>query len=30
MPLSEAAERLTYDGERSMAARALSQISSDE
>ena len=30
MPLSEAAERLTYDGERGMAARALSQISSDE
>ena len=30
MPLSEAAERLTYDGERSMAARALSRISSDE
>jgi 8-oxo-dGTP pyrophosphatase MutT (NUDIX family) len=30
MPLSEAAERLTYDGERGMAARALSQITSDE
>jgi 8-oxo-dGTP pyrophosphatase MutT (NUDIX family) len=30
MPLSEAAECLTYDGERGMAARALSQISSDE
>lgn len=30
MPLSEATERLTYDGERDMAARALSQISSDE
>lgn len=30
IPLSEATERLTYDGERDMAARALSQISSDE
>jgi 8-oxo-dGTP pyrophosphatase MutT (NUDIX family) len=30
MPLSEAMERLTYDGERAMAARALSRISSDE
>lgn len=30
MPLSEAAKRLSYDGERDMAARALSQISSDE
>jgi 8-oxo-dGTP pyrophosphatase MutT (NUDIX family) len=30
MPLSEATERLTYDGERAMAARALSRISSDE
>jgi 8-oxo-dGTP pyrophosphatase MutT (NUDIX family) len=30
MPLSEARHRLTYDGERDMAARALSQISSDE
>ena len=30
MPLSEATRRLTYDGERDMAARALSQISSDE
>ncbi|HET6505491.1 MAG TPA: NUDIX hydrolase [Baekduia sp.] len=30
MPLREAAERLTYDGERDMAARALSQITSDE
>jgi 8-oxo-dGTP pyrophosphatase MutT (NUDIX family) len=30
MPLREAAEALTYDGERDMAARALSQISSDE
>ncbi len=30
MPLSEAAAQLTYDGERDMAARALSQISSDE
>jgi 8-oxo-dGTP pyrophosphatase MutT (NUDIX family) len=30
MPLSEASERLTYDGERAMAARALSRISSDE
>jgi 8-oxo-dGTP pyrophosphatase MutT (NUDIX family) len=29
MPLSEAAEALTYDGEREMARRALSQISSD-
>lgn len=30
MELSEALQRLTYDGERDMAARALSQISSDE
>jgi 8-oxo-dGTP pyrophosphatase MutT (NUDIX family) len=30
MPLAEAMEQLTYDGEREMAARALSQISSDE
>ena len=30
MPLAEAKEQLTYDGEREMAARALSQISSDE
>jgi hypothetical protein len=30
MPLAEAARRLTYDGEREMAARALSRISSDE
>jgi 8-oxo-dGTP pyrophosphatase MutT (NUDIX family) len=30
MELSEAKRRLTYDGERDMAARALSQISSDE
>lgn len=30
IPLSEATERLTYDGERDMVARALSQISSDE
>jgi 8-oxo-dGTP pyrophosphatase MutT (NUDIX family) len=30
IPLSEAAEQLTYDGERVMAARALSQITSDE
>jgi 8-oxo-dGTP pyrophosphatase MutT (NUDIX family) len=30
MPLEEAMERLTYDGEREMAARALSKISSDE
>jgi len=30
MELSEARQRLTYDGERDMAARALSQISSDE
>jgi 8-oxo-dGTP pyrophosphatase MutT (NUDIX family) len=30
IPLSEARQRLTYDGERDMAARALSQISSDE
>jgi 8-oxo-dGTP pyrophosphatase MutT (NUDIX family) len=30
MPLSEAAQQLTYDGERDMAARALSQITSDE
>jgi len=29
MPLAEAARRLTYDGERDMAARALSRISSD-
>jgi 8-oxo-dGTP pyrophosphatase MutT (NUDIX family) len=29
MPLAEAARRLTYDGEREMAARALSRISSD-
>jgi 8-oxo-dGTP pyrophosphatase MutT (NUDIX family) len=29
MPLSEAAETLTYDGERAMVARALSQITSD-
>jgi 8-oxo-dGTP pyrophosphatase MutT (NUDIX family) len=29
MPLGEAARRLTYDGEREMAARALSRISSD-
>ncbi|HMJ32685.1 MAG TPA: NUDIX hydrolase [Baekduia sp.] len=29
MPLAEAATRLSYDGERTMAARALSQISSD-
>ena len=29
MPLAEAAQRLTYDGERDMAARALSRISSD-
>lgn len=30
MPLSEATRRLTYDGERDMVARALSQITSDE
>jgi 8-oxo-dGTP pyrophosphatase MutT (NUDIX family) len=30
MPLAEAKERLTYDGEREMAARALSKITSDE
>jgi 8-oxo-dGTP pyrophosphatase MutT (NUDIX family) len=30
MPLAEAATALSYEGERSMAARALSQISSDE
>jgi 8-oxo-dGTP pyrophosphatase MutT (NUDIX family) len=30
MPLSEAQRQLTYDGERNMAALALSQISSDE
>jgi 8-oxo-dGTP pyrophosphatase MutT (NUDIX family) len=30
MPLAEAAEHLTYQGEREMATRALSQISSDE
>jgi 8-oxo-dGTP pyrophosphatase MutT (NUDIX family) len=30
IPLAEAAERLTYEGERDMAARALSRISSDE
>jgi 8-oxo-dGTP pyrophosphatase MutT (NUDIX family) len=30
MPLQEAMEQLTYDGEREMAARALSKISSDE
>jgi 8-oxo-dGTP pyrophosphatase MutT (NUDIX family) len=30
IPLTEAMERLTYDGEREMAARALSKISSDE
>jgi 8-oxo-dGTP pyrophosphatase MutT (NUDIX family) len=30
IPLAEAAQTLTYDGERQMAARALSQISSDE
>jgi 8-oxo-dGTP pyrophosphatase MutT (NUDIX family) len=30
MPLEEAARRLTYEGEREMAARALSLISSDE
>jgi 8-oxo-dGTP pyrophosphatase MutT (NUDIX family) len=29
MPLAEAAERLSYEGERQMAARALSRISSD-
>jgi 8-oxo-dGTP pyrophosphatase MutT (NUDIX family) len=29
MPLAEAAEALTYEGEREMAARALSRISSD-
>ena len=29
MPLAEAARRLTYDGVRDMAARALSRISSD-
>jgi 8-oxo-dGTP pyrophosphatase MutT (NUDIX family) len=29
MPLAEAARRLTYEGERAMAARALSRISSD-
>jgi len=29
MPLADAARRLTYDGEREMAARALSRISSD-
>jgi 8-oxo-dGTP pyrophosphatase MutT (NUDIX family) len=29
MPLQEATERLSYDGERAMAARALSRISSD-
>jgi 8-oxo-dGTP pyrophosphatase MutT (NUDIX family) len=29
MPLAEAARRLTYEGEREMAARALSRISSD-
>ncbi len=29
MPLAEAARRLTYDGEREMAVRALSRISSD-
>jgi 8-oxo-dGTP pyrophosphatase MutT (NUDIX family) len=30
MPLAEAAQALSYEGERAMAARALSQISSDE
>jgi 8-oxo-dGTP pyrophosphatase MutT (NUDIX family) len=30
MPLEEAARVLTYEGERAMVARALSQISSDE
>jgi 8-oxo-dGTP pyrophosphatase MutT (NUDIX family) len=30
MPLEEAARALTYDGEREMAARALSRITSDE
>jgi 8-oxo-dGTP pyrophosphatase MutT (NUDIX family) len=30
MPLAEAANTLSYQGERSVAARALSQISSDE
>jgi hypothetical protein len=29
MPLAEAATALTYEGEREMAARALSRISSD-
>jgi 8-oxo-dGTP pyrophosphatase MutT (NUDIX family) len=29
MPLTEAAERLTYEGEREMAARALSRITAD-
>jgi 8-oxo-dGTP pyrophosphatase MutT (NUDIX family) len=29
MPLAEAAERLTYEGEREMAARALSRITAD-
>jgi 8-oxo-dGTP pyrophosphatase MutT (NUDIX family) len=29
VPLSEAAQTLTYDGERDMAARALSQTASD-
>jgi 8-oxo-dGTP pyrophosphatase MutT (NUDIX family) len=30
MPLAEAAKALSYEGERTMAARALSHISSDE
>ena len=30
MPLAEAATALSYEGERAMAARALSQITSDE
>ncbi|HEY6762423.1 MAG TPA: NUDIX domain-containing protein [Baekduia sp.] len=30
MPLAEAARALTYEGEREMAARALSRITSDE
>jgi hypothetical protein len=29
MPLAQAAEALSYEGERTMAARALSQITSD-
>jgi len=29
MPLAEAAEKLTYEGERDMAARALSRVQAD-